>query len=262
MTIVQGWDISLNHGAVVELKDGELNDFFYWTTTASSANKSKNNGSRLKLLKTKDRQLLSIHRLSWIADFLSLQAISRRPDYIGLEDYAIRSEQGAHYLGEVGGLARLLCWNSGIRLRLHDPISIKMFTTHDGTAQKDSIERTVKERWGADFSDYNPPLSKPRKGNTKPPKQNRTTSEDLADAFAIAKMVHVEVLMRSGNILMNELHQKEIQVFNRVTKTYPVNLLNREWLFRGEEEFFVETNNIKKPMKEKAKRAKAILVRK
>ena len=131
-----------------------------------------------------------------------------------------------------------------------------MFTTHDGTAQKDLVERSVKSRWKADFSKYNPPRAASRGG--KQPKQNRTTSEDLADAYALAMMVYTEVLIRSGNTLMKELHPKEVQVFNRVTKTYPVNLLDREWLYDSEPEW---PGSIAEP-KQILKKSKVLLVRK
>jgi len=261
MSIVQGWDVSLNHGAIVELEDGELNDFWFWTTVASSTKKSDGHGSRLILLKTDDKHLKSVHRLCWIRDYLQRVPLARKPDYIGIEDYAIRVEQGAHYLGEGGGVARIACWDNNVRFRLHDPVTVKMFAAHDGTAQKDSVERAVKSRWKADFSQCNPPIATAKEGSKNSPKQNRTTSEDLADAYAIARMVHVEVLIRSGNMLMNQLHPKEVQVFNRVTKTYPVNLLNREWVYKGDEGIRM-TNKFVDKWERTLKKSKASLVRK
>ncbi len=229
---VHGWDVSLNHSAFVELTDGELTNFWYWTTTVGSANRSKEHGNRLKLLDSKKvgKQAMSVHRLAWIENFIDKVILQpNMPDYVGIEDYAIRAEQGAHYLGEVGGLARILCWFRGVHMRLHDPISVKMYTAHDGTCQKDSIERAVLDRWGADFSKYNSPPAKPTARNPAP-RQNRTTSEDLADAMAIAQMVWAEVRLRSGHVLLSDMHKKEVQVFNRVTKTYPISLLDREWI--------------------------------
>lgn len=228
--IVQGWDISLNHGAIVQIRNGELDTFWYYTDKAGSAARSVRYGTRLIVDgKTKtDRHTRSIGRLAWISRWLRVHGLEgvahERPDYVGLEDYAIRAEQGAHYLGEVGGIARLMLWNTGIHFRLHDPVSVKMFTTHDGTAQKDAIEEAVRERWNVDFSDFNQPRSVEGK------QQNRQTSEDLADAFAIAQLVWTEVQLRSGTITMSSLHPKEIQVFNRVTKTNPESLLAREWI--------------------------------
>jgi len=226
---VIGMDIALNHSAFVELTDGSMTDFWYITSIAGSAARSKR-GFRLVLPKTKERQIMQIGRLAWLEHFIDKKVLMpSQPDYVGIEDYAIRAEHGAHYLGEIGGIARILCWFRGVRFRLHDPISVKMFTAHDGTCQKDSIERAVNDRWGMDFSKFNPPRAKPTPKRPNP-KQNRVTSEDLADAYAIAQMVWTEVQLRSGHLLMQDLHPKEVQVFNRVTKTYPVSLLDRDWI--------------------------------
>jgi len=226
---VHGWDVALNHSAFVELTDGALTDYWYVTNIAGSASRSKH-GHRLIVPKTKEKQVMQIGRLAWLEHFMDKKVlVPSQPDYVGIEDYAIRAEQGAHYMGEIGGIARILCWFRGVKFRLHDPISVKMFTAHDGTCQKDSIERAVKNRWGMDFSKFNLPAAKPTASKPNP-KQNRTTSEDLADAYAIAQMVWTEVQLRSGHVLMQDLHPKEVQVFNRVTKTYPVSLLDREWI--------------------------------
>lgn len=229
--VVQGWDLALNHSGYVELTNGKLTDFWYITSQAGSAARSKKHGYRLVLPKTKDRQIRSVARLAFIREFIVRNVIKKRPDYVGIEDYAIRAEMGAHYMGEVGGLARLICWAAGLPFRLHDPISVKMFATHDGTCQKDLVEERVEARWGVDFSDFNQPKPKASKRNPEP-KQNRTTSEDLADAFAIAQLIWAEYKLRNGSMLMKDLHPKEIQVFNRVTKTYPISLLSREWIHK------------------------------
>jgi len=224
---VQGWDISLNHGAVTELTDGELTGFWYYTDVAGSALRSAKHGFRLVLPPKGDRQSKAMIRLAWVEKWLDkITLVPRRPDCVGIEDYAIRAEQGAHYLGEVGGVARLLCWFRGVRFRLHDPISAKMFVTHDGTAQKDLVEECVLGRWGKDFSKYNPPSPKNPKH-----KQSRRTSEDLADAYGLAKLVETEAHIRTGELTLKGLaHDQERKVFNRVTKTYPTSLLDRDWI--------------------------------
>lgn len=226
---VMGIDLSLNHGAFVELTDGELSGYWYVTEYAGCADKSKL-GTRMppELFKYKDPNERNLRRLVWWEHYLDKQVLMRRqPHYVGIEDYALDSRQG-HMKGELGGIARILCWFRGIKLRLHDPMSVKMYVAHDGTCQKDEIERAVQERWGVDFGHVNMP---------KPPKakrQNRTVSEDLADAFGIAQMIWAEVQLRSGDLMLNQLHKKEVQVFNRVTKTYPVSLLDRDWIHNEE----------------------------
>lgn len=224
---VIGFDVSLNHGAAVELTNGKPSWFAYYTATAGVSSRSSA-GSRLPAAPSKkdvDKQPYQMERLAWIESWIDKTVlVPRRPDFVGIEDYALRAEQGAHQLGEVGGIARILFWFRGVYFRKHDPISVKMFVTHDGTAQKDLIEARVKERWGVDYGAVN---ADPRPGK----KQSRTSSEDLADAFGIAKLVDAERLIRSGKLRLEDLeNDKERQVFNRVTKTYPVSLIGREWI--------------------------------
>lgn len=204
------------------MTDGEITNFWYVSSKAGSANKSKNHSYRLILSKDKDRQIVSMKRLSDVMNFIRDIMRTNRPDYVGIEDYALGVAHGAHYMGEIGGTVKLLCWENGIKMRLHDPISVKMYATHRGTAKKDMMEKAVLDRWGIDFSDFNPVQ--------KGAKQDRTASEDLCDAFVIAKMVWLEIQLRQGKVKLSDLHEKEIQVFNRVTKSYPVSLLSREWI--------------------------------
>lgn len=230
MTRIVGADVSLNHGAFVLLEDDQIKDFAYFTDAVGSAERSKKHGHRLPASKHPDRQVRAMERLAWIENFVDKKILMAwKPEYMGLEDYALRAEQGAHQLGEVGGIVRILAWFRGIKLRLHDPITAKMFVTWDGTAQKDLVERKVEERWGIDFGDFNTPAPKPTAKNPKP-HQNRRTSEDLADAYGIARVVLAEIGLRAGTLALKEMHAKEIQVFNRVTKTYPINLLDRDWI--------------------------------
>lgn len=232
MIKVLGMDISLNHGGIIELGDGDISNFWYYTTLAGSAN-SSSRGWRIdpKVFKSKDKLAICVARLAWIEEFLKYIISVSKAEYVGLEDYAYSADRGSHQLGEAGGIARLACYNAGLKLRLHDPISTKMFVAHDGTCQKDMVQRAVKQRWGIDFSPVDQP---PKKATEKRPnpKQNKQTSEDLSDAYAISQLVWTEIQLRSGNLLMSDLHEKEVRVFNRVTKTYPINLLNREWIYK------------------------------
>lgn len=235
MTKVIGFDLALNHMAAVELVNGELNRYWYLTKTVGSANRSKEHGTLLRLSKTKDKQQMQMNRLCDLKRFIDEQVLSSEPEYVGIEDYALKADQGAHFMGEIGGVARLSCLNRGFKIRMHDPQTVKMFGAHDGTCGKDAVERAVKSRWGLDFSQFNPPLSKPTKRNPTP-KENRTTSEDLCDAFIVAKLVWTEICLRNGEIQLKDLHPKEIQVFNRVTKSYPVSLLERDWIYDEKKE--------------------------
>jgi Holliday junction resolvasome RuvABC endonuclease subunit len=222
-TVVQGWDVSLNHAAMVELTDGKLTDFRYVTDKAGDAAASKKRGARINVARLRaaygnDRHRWMMARLLEMTEHLRAWA-KLTPDFVGVEDYAVAAEQGAHYLGEIGGQARMVLWERAIPFRLHDPTSVKMFVTHDGTSPKEEIQLSVLERWGVDFSRFNKV-------------KGEQTSEDLADAFGIAMMIWSEVQLRRGIIRLSDFHEKEIRVFHRVTKTNPVCLLEREWVSR------------------------------
>jgi len=227
-TIVHGADLALNHGAIVQLTDGVLTGHWYYTDIVGAFRKGETGGhaARVPVFKTSDRQQKMMLRLAWLENWMDKNIlIPHPPDIAGIEDYALDASHGAHYKGELGGIARILLWFRGIPFRLVDPISVKMFTTWDGTAQKDLVELKVKERWGVDFSKYNSPP------NAKTGKVNRQTSEDLCDAYAVAQVVWAEHQLRKGEITLKDLgHDKERRVFIRVTKSYPVNVLDREWI--------------------------------
>jgi Holliday junction resolvasome RuvABC endonuclease subunit len=222
MIRVVGLDLSLNHAAMVCLTDGDLHDYAFITDRAGDAKTDSARGIRLNVGKMSERLNKDKHRLlAWRVDRVSswvyLQLMRWSPDYVGIEDYALRAEQGAHQMGEVGGVVRHMLFTNGIPFRLHDPTTLKMFVAHDGTCQKDEVERSVEERWGVDFKRHNSAKAE-------------QTSQDIADAYGLAQMVWTEVLIRAGKIKVSSLHVKEIRVFNRITKYQPCALVDREWI--------------------------------
>jgi Holliday junction resolvasome RuvABC endonuclease subunit len=219
--------VSLNHAALILLRDGELRDLFYTTNIKGSADKSKKRSLFIPVEQMttkfgKDKHRILAWRLKFVADALWEKIVQWAPDYVGVEDYALRAEQGSHQLGEIGGVMRWMLFSAGIPFRLWDPTTVKMFVAHDGTCQKDEVARSVQERWDKDFTSFD------SGGGKAGP--NRQTSEDLADAYGLAQMVWIEAQIRAGKLRLDTLHPKEIQVFNRITKYQPVPAISREWI--------------------------------
>lgn len=78
--IVQGADISLNHGAIVQLRNGKLDNFWFYTDQAGSAARSKEHGFRIEVpsaTKEPDRQVRSIIRLNWVGLWFDRIALPR-----------------------------------------------------------------------------------------------------------------------------------------------------------------------------------------
>lgn len=217
---VVGVDLSPNHGAFVILDDGELVGYHYVTGVQAIAKLSKSHGtyfSRGK--KGQDSQMHEAERrVSWYC-YLAVFFEAFAPEYVGIEDYAYRASQNSHQIGEIGGLARMVSWIYNCKLRLHGPESIKLFASHDGAASKEDVQDDCLKRWPETYEFF--------KYKTE---RNRTTVEDLFDAFALAQLVWLEVQIRSGDVPLNTLHKKELQVFNRVTKRWTTNLLGRDWI--------------------------------
>jgi len=230
MTKVQGWDISLNHSGIVELTDGALSNFWFVSDKHTLEKNLKEHLWHLPLKQIKkdhgDWQLFSLYRLLVWENMLSSMLDLHHPDYVAIEDYALGKVRRSHYIGEIGAIARMVCFRKRIPLRLYDPFSVKMFSADHGHADKFMMGRAIKKKWGVDFRPYDPTS----KAN------NTEVSEDLYDAYGIAKLLWTEVSLRKGEVLLNSLAEKQIRVFNRTTKLYPINILGRGWLVQGEED--------------------------
>jgi len=222
---VLGVDISPNHAGFVLLSDGEPTHYRYVAERQAVAKKSKALGAYVDFSKVKDLHERGCRRVAFWWDYLQRVLVDCEPEYVGIEDYAYGAGRNAHQIGEVGGLLRLLAWRRGVRLRLHDPSSLKMFVAHDGTADKREVAHFAKERWH-DCRTFE------RFSYDTPKGRHTTTEEDLCEAFALAELVWLEVRLRDGRARLGDLHPKEVQVFNRVTHRWQSNLLDRDWLQR------------------------------
>lgn len=209
---VLGIDASLNHSGLVLCDEDGLLDYHYITERAGDAKAGGDKATRWKALNTKDKHRKALYRLDWMSDRMADLIMHFQPTHIVLEGYAFDTH-GAHQMGELGGMLRLMTWRSRIPQRWHDPLTVKMFAAHKGNASKAEVQQAVADRWGIDFS-----------------ATGKQGCEDLADAYVLATMGVTEVMLRDGRLLMSDLHPKEVQVFNRTTKTAPISVLGREWL--------------------------------
>ena len=209
--IIQGWDISLNHAGICQLEEGQKPKLFFVTIKPTIAKKFEN-GIHLKLSKTKDKIAKSIERLNeWdyiIAKFMD----ETRPTHVAVEGYAFGKSMGAHQMGGIGEKFKQIVYNKGISLRVYQPTSIKMATAFHGHAKKDRMIKYVKDRFKVDLSKY--------------PKD---IQEDLADSYGIANLAKIEREVKDSNLVLENLHPKEVHVLTTKTKANPVPLIIREW---------------------------------
>jgi Holliday junction resolvasome RuvABC endonuclease subunit len=214
-----GIDCAMNHSAFVELNErGEMVRFCYTTDQPSSAKKHDWTYFLKKPAKM-DQETWDAYRLD--INYRTFSEVLRelRPSYAAIEGYAFDQTGRAYQIGETCGALRRLLWGVvKIPHRVYDPSTLKMFAAHQGNCEKTEVADAVERRWACGFGEYN---------NTD---KNRQTELDLADAYTVAKILWTEWLLRHAMIGLGELDPKEIQVFQRVTKANPTNLLARDWI--------------------------------
>ena len=216
---VMGVDISMSHGAFVVLKDGRLSDYWFVADRKKTVDKSKGHGRYFFPVKLKDMTSRDMMRLVFWEAYLP-RLFGKPLGYVGIEGYAYNMPMNSHQLGEIGGQVRLCAWKSGVKIRIHDPSSVKIFVAHEGSAGKPEVMRAVKLRWPKEAAEF----------ALHSDDKYAVTEEDLCDALGVAQMTWTEIELRRGTKRPRDLHEQELRVFNRCTKRWPTSLLDRDWL--------------------------------
>lgn len=215
MTRILGADLALNHSGFVLLnEDGNMTE---WTFTSDVKKHVATCGLLMPFSKKPglDREQNNARRLHWWSKYAPTLLDAWKPTHAIIEDYALSAQGQMYQIGEVGGVLRLATVRRKILMRLHDPLTVKLYGAHHGGAKPETILMEVFERW---------PETKIWESLELVPQM------DLAVAYVLAKMGHTEILLRAGKLQIDSLHEKEIAVFNRVTKANPTNLLSRDWI--------------------------------
>lgn len=135
------------------------------------------------------------------------------PDYVAIEDYAYSANGKVFNIAESTGALKVKLYESYIPIRLYDPCSIKMFNSGYGNSDKVRMKEcydNLNER----------------------EKLNGVVNEDIIDAFFIVNLLYHELKIRKGLLNISTLTEKQISVFNRCTKAYPINILVRPFIQR------------------------------
>lgn len=234
--IIAGLDISKTHYALYAKDETERNIWIVGHTSKTVVNKinsmevvtkhhiipSWDSFKRSK--STEDKEYYTRELVNLINYFISID-VSYLFDYfkatknstllyIAIEGYAFHASGQIIQIAEVTGMIKTLFYNTGWNIRIHDPHSIKMWATGNGSAEKIEI------------------LKKARKEGVYIPEflRKHEIGFDIADAFFLQQMLSVELRVRDNPLLIKDLLIEQKRVFNRVTKSNPVNLLSTEFI--------------------------------
>lgn len=177
--LFSGWDVSPNHaGAVFVDEMGTVQAVRFYVQPSKGAKRTMvaerypglcSVVTRFSGKKTREKSIDRI--VSTLPIFQSW--LTLRPSIVCIEDYAHSQIQGAHYVGEIGAIARLAIKQSGACLALAAPTTIKKFATGSGRASKEEMKAAAEKRY--DFKKY-----------------GATAHEDLSDAL-FAALLSIEI---------------------------------------------------------------------
>jgi len=227
-----GLDISLNHGGVVVLDEsGEVESYLFSTTIKKYA-KVDFDHCLLLQQQGKEESKDSYH-LRKIGSYLTVlniytSAFDLRKTYISIEGYSYGSLSTAIcQIAELTGCIKRELFEKGCKIRVHDPLSVKLFATGKGICLKKDIVKQAKKHFT--FPDG---LIKEEKKKTKYGAilEYGGPGTDLADAYFLARMLYVELMIRKGILKLDQLSEGERRIFLRTTKMYPVNILDRPFI--------------------------------
>jgi hypothetical protein len=237
--IIAGLDISINGTGIVKAYlnddlDIEKLDYLGFSSKKKIVDLDKDH---IKLLRLKDFNNYidrNEQALYEIYDFLDInnRRTSGNIEYVAIEDYSFGSSSSglSYHIGEfTGQIKRKLYYqpvttdiphNQYTKIRLYDIVNLKIFATGSGNALKPEIR------------DYYDKITDNKIiFNDKMPRDDSPTS-DIIDAYYLMKMLQTELKLRKGLIQFRDLSENVIRIFNRTTKSEPVNLLDRPFLNR------------------------------
>lgn len=216
--IIVGADLSMNGSGLVKLYlDDDLK--VYKTDRMGFCSVKKYESDGIYLYRKKDfkhRYNATKWMLEKIKDFVS------PANYIAIEDYAFGASGNNFDIGEFIGQIKYMVFANDIPMRLYDPNSIKKFATGKGNADKISMYDSF-----INVNDIKPDI----KGLPIPNKGSGVTpTSDIIDAYWIAMLLRQELSLRKGIDILRDLDENLISIFNRVTKSNPVNILDQDFI--------------------------------
>lgn len=234
-----GADISLEHGAFCVLnEDGEVVDYLYITNIQREFDENPSGAAHLHVTRGKEEGLES-YRIRRTKSFLKIfeeffMSITDPEVYFSIEGYAYRaSTNSIVQQGELNGQIKSIVYFNEGKIRIHDPSSLKLFAVGKGNAtKKEMLEQAISQKLVCWAPCHKTKSTVKKKGTTEKivkldidgPKT------DVVDAYFLARFLWYELQLRSGAIVMADLPEHKIRTFNRVTKTFPVNVLARPFI--------------------------------
>jgi Holliday junction resolvasome RuvABC endonuclease subunit len=215
--VVVGIDQSARGTAAVALRDGKLDDLLFWADTKKDYKAFRGKGlfgACIEPLtgKNADGEAGKVRRLSLIRHHLATFLERTSPSHVAIEGYLVtRTAITSRVLGEVGATVRLTIADAQKPYRTYPVQLVKSYATGSGAAEKAEMVLACRDQWEQiNWLAY---------GTVK------GAAGNLADAYVIAQLLWLELRVRSGRTIADELTPPERSILNHTTPKSPMSIL-------------------------------------
>ncbi len=219
--VVVGIDQSASGTAAASLVDGRLAHVLFFADTKRAAREFNRNTQiggftfeAVEPIPVKgDDEVARTSRLAAIRDYVSTFLRRQNPTHVAFEGYSMtRAPVASRAMGEVGGVLRLLLADLGFPFRVYPVEAVKTFATGNAAAEKAEMILACRDRWEEpNFTRF---------GKTE------GAAGNLADAYVIAQLLRLELRVRRGEEVLEDLDPTSRAVLQRVTpKRQPVPII-------------------------------------
>jgi Holliday junction resolvasome RuvABC endonuclease subunit len=228
---IAGLDLSKNHYGLVVKEYGQLDITVKLAAgvqeTKARAKWPDNPDVLIHLLPPKgdtEQSLFDMSRCQLLPHVLS-EALTQLSGYgddliVALEGYAYsESPFSVIPMAEITGVVKFMLFTFPAAIRVHDPMSVKMWAGKGNYKKEDMLKQALRF------------ISIPKFLQTG---KADAPAYDIADAYFLMNMLEFEIKVRRGEFDVSRLSENRVQVFNRITKHYSINLLNRPFLAKSQ----------------------------
>lgn len=217
--ICVGIDPSLSGHAIAVLCDGELQFASGWTDKKTLQKKNPHTLNWLKLppkAREADRQKRLCVLTNWTRQIINSVMCGANSVHVAIEGYAYSKRgKGLHGVHGLVEWIKQLLWIRGVPFRVYDPLSVKLAWTGKGTADKAEMQEVCADYFGTAFE------------------KEGAAGENLADAVLIAGLLHKELEIREGRLLLENIDEDTRRVMLRTTKSEPEAIITRNFVTAG-----------------------------
>lgn len=156
-------------------------------------------------------------------------------DYAAIEDYSYGSTNSSHFsdIAEFCSQIKFQLLRQGTKLRLIEPLTLKMYATDNGKSQKPEMyDAFIELNEPKCYIDDLPKIKVHTKGKNKGKREKSGQSplSDIVDAFWLAHVLYNELRIKKGIKSLSDLTPNQCHILSRKTKLNQIPIYEKEFI--------------------------------